>query len=264
MDVAIVGSGMAGLLAAKACIDFGIRPDIFSNNKKPDYSTGGVRYLHDDCGLPIRPFTIRTMFLLDHDTLAEYNENEKGKWAALYAKKTGSSAENNSVHRSEAEIQAYRWDLAFDLLQGLPIIQKHVGNSEIRRMSREYDLVVNTAPLPSVYPKARNLCQCRNFFVSDEDVMSEWHCDLSNTIVYNLDPDCDWYRYSNINGAIQTEWMHRRPGGYVVTKVNGRARFGLHPDNVMLVGRYGAWDATYMAHQAYYDVRKHIEEALLR
>ena len=59
MSVAIIGAGMTGLLAAKACMDKGIMPTILSATKpNPGH---GVRYLHDNCGLPLKP-----MYALRH------------------------------------------------------------------------------------------------------------------------------------------------------------------------------------------------------
>lgn len=265
MNVAIVGAGMIGHLAAKACLDNDIYPQVFSRDGgAPGY---GVRYLHDACGLRLNPIEIETAFYVGPNDIRRFCDVDLEEMAGLYAKKTGASRTNNSVHRSVEKVKAYNWYDAWDLLQGLRVNKIFVNNSFMKRLSREFDLVVNTAPLWTVYPKASRQCKCREMYVSGGApirYMDELTDFAPNVIVYNVMPNIGpegvWTRYSRIGNVDQTEWLEPVVGSHPVVKVNGQAKFGLRPHNVMLVGRYGAWDATYMAHQAYYDVLDRIKE----
>ena len=264
MNVAIVGAGMIGHLAAKACFDNGIYPQVFSHDEgKPGF---GVRYLHDACGLPLSHIEIETAFYVGPQEILRFKEADLEEMAEEYAKKTGASRTNNSVHRSVEKVKAYDWYDAWGLLQGLHVNKIFVNNGFMKRLSREFDLVVNTAPLWTVYPKAVPHCKYREMYVSGGapvSYMNELTDFAPNVIVYNVmpnvRPDGAWTRYSRIDGVDQTEWLEPVVGSHPVVKVDGQAKFGLHQDNVLLVGRYGAWDSTYMAHQAYYDVLDRIE-----
>ena len=148
MSVAIIGAGMTGLLAAKACMDKGIVPTILSANKpNPGH---GVRYLHDNCGLPLKPIEIETAFVGYGDRFMRWDKTDQKAMADLYAFKTGASQTNNSIHRSVKTVTAYDWMDAWGMLQGLRIIEDEVLPSDVRGLSREFDLVINTAPLNKI------------------------------------------------------------------------------------------------------------------
>lgn len=254
MSVAIIGAGMTGLLSAKACLDRGITPTIFSATEpNPGH---GVRYLHDRCGLPLKPIEIETAFMGFGGQFLRWNNAVPRAMAELYAMKTGASPTNNSIHRSEKITTAYSWMDAWNMLQGMRIENREILPEDMRRLSDKYDLVVNTAPLNKIYPHSKSQCLCRERYVSDKSPYNDhvgWASTPDNIIVYNVDTNAAWTRYSRVDGVEQTEYLHPVEGAHKVIKVDGKAKFYNHHPNVLLVGRYGKWDSTYMAHMAYYD-----------
>ena len=254
MNVTIIGAGMAGLLAAKACMDCGIVPQVISATKPhPGY---GVRYLHDACGLPISSFEIETAFVGYGKWFMRWDNVSQNAMAQLYAQKTGASLTNNSIHRSVKTVKAYNWMEAWNMLQGLRIIDDKVEPQDMKYLSRGNDLVINTAPLNMIYPHARSQCRSREMYVSACSPYPNshgWANHPDNLIVYNVNPDETWTRYSRVDGIEQTEYMKPVEGAHTVVKVDGKAKFYSYHHNVLLIGRYGKWNSTYMAHMAYYD-----------
>lgn len=261
MSVAIIGAGMTGLLAAKACMDKGIMPTILSATKpNPGH---GVRYLHDNCGLPLKPIEIETAFVGYGDKFMRWNKADQRAMAELYAIKTGASQTNNSIHRSVKTVTAYNWMDAWNMLQGLRIIESEVLPDDMRGLSRKFDLVINTAPLNKIYPHSKSQCLYREMYVSDCSPYpnhDSWASTPDNIIVYNVDIDAPWTRYSRVDGVEQTEYIRPVEGAHKVIKVDGKAKFYNHQQNVLLLGRYGKWDSTYMAHMAYYDTMSRLEK----
>lgn len=261
MKVAIIGAGMTGLLAAKAFIDNGIIPKIYTDAEpSPGH---GIRYLHDSCGLPVNTVEVETAFVGYGNKFFRWDDVSKTAMAELYSGKTGSSPRNNSVHRSVKTVKAYDWMDAWYLLQGMRVEKHEVVPGEIDVMSKDFDLVVNTAPLFKIYPEAKKSCKSREAYVKDSSPHPNnpsWAGKPDNIIVYNVDRDVNWSRYSRICGVEQTELVHWEPDCNVVTKVDGKSDFVPEHKNVLLMGRYGAWESTYMAHQAYYDTIKAIKE----
>lgn len=254
MKVTIIGAGMTGLLAAKACIDCGIMPQVISATKP--HPGHGVRYLHDACGLPINPIEIETAFVGYGSQFMRWDNADQRAMAQLYAMKTGASQTNNSIHRSVKTVEAYNWMEAWGLLQGLRITEDNVEPRDMRMLSRGNDLVINTAPLNKVYPHAKSQCLSREMYISDispHPNSPSWAKSPDNIIVYNVNSDDDWTRYSRVDGVEQTEYLKPVECSHTVVKVDGKAKFYNHQQNVLLIGRYGKWDSTYMAHMAYYD-----------
>lgn len=261
MSVAIIGAGMTGLLAAKACLDKHITPTIFSATKpNPGY---GVRYLHDRCGLPLQPIEIETAFVGVGDRLLRWDHADQRAMAQLYAFKTGASQTNNSIHRSTKTVIAYSWMDAWNMLQGMRISEREILPEDMRILSNKFDLVINTAPLNKIYPHSKSQCSCREMYVSGCSPYPNhegWASHPENIIVYNVNQDADWVRYSRVDGIEQTEYLRPVEGAHKVVKVDGKAKFYNHHSNVLLIGRYGKWDSTYMAHMSYYDTLSSIEK----
>ena len=261
MSVAIIGAGMTGLLAAKACLDKGITPTIFSAAKPhPGY---GVRYLHDNCGLPLKPIEIETAFVGFGDKFMRWDNADHRVMAELYAIKTGASKTNNSIHRSEKITTAYNWMDAWNMLQGMWIVDLEIKPEDMKTLSKKFDLVISTAPLNKVYPHSKSRCSFREMYVSSGNPYPDhkgWASTPENIIVYNVDPDSPWTRYSRVDGVEQTEYLRPVEGIHRVVKVDGKAKFYNHQHNVLLVGRYGKWDSTYMAHMSYYDATARLEK----
>jgi hypothetical protein len=134
-----------------------------------------------------------------------------------------------------------------------------VTSPELADLHKEFELVVNTAPL-------RNMCYRGHFFegktlwVTPE---TEYPEQPDNTIIFNAYPNIPWVRSSRIFGVQATEWpSDNRPfreNARLITKP-------LHTDcncfpRVLLTGRFGAWKNETWVDTAYYDVRSAIVSA---
>lgn len=243
---------MSGLLAAKACMDMHVDFDMYDKGKPSPGN--GVRYLHDSCGLPIKPIFIETAFVGPKNKFFTFGEVDLNAMAEFYHLKTGASEKNNSVHRSKRLVKAYDWYDAWNMLQGIQVRPYEADDERMYALSRRYDVVFLTAPLNKVYRNAAKQCLYHTKYVSGGDGrIGLCNAQFSNNvIVYNVDLDCDWTRYSRINGVEQIEWKREVPGSYPVVKVSGKTTFIPPESNVVLLGRYGAWDSGFMAHDAYY------------
>ena len=69
-------------------------------------------------------------------------------------------------------------------------------------------------------------------------------------VIYNLDMNTNWYRYSRIFGR---GWSELVTGGeYPIMKVLD-TDFSSPNERVLLMGRYGSWKRGYLSHDAYFD-----------
>lgn len=253
--VAIIGAGMVGRLVAHACDDSGISYDMFTEAMPgPGF---GVRYLHESCNLPLHHLDIHT-YIMDEDGLHDHWEQDKARYAERYAKLVGSSPTNNSVHRAAETTFAYDWYDAFAMLEPHNVIFGSISRTHMDALSKVYEYVFSTIPLPVAYPEAKELCNGRKMLVDfgTPDTVPDGIADHS--VIYNL-TGTDWSRYSKMGSVDQYESLSG--GAHTIMKVTGKANFKPPHDNVVLVGRYGAWDYTYMAHHAYYNTMEFLREA---
>lgn len=249
---------MAGMLAAKACEDARVDYEILSEKPSEEH---GVRYLHDPCGLPIKASKVETLVIMPNKHIKRLDDLELSIVGEWYGAKTGSSKRNNSLTRSQPIIEVFDWYHAKNLLHGLKVTNRKIRPEDVNSLSRTNDLVVSTIPLKSIFPRASDLC-CSHVTYVSEGAPS----DLPNiprrydgVIVYNIDPECKWHRYSCLMGVEQTEWTLPHPDAAAVRKVLGSANFNCRQPNFLLTGRYGKWDSKVMAHDAYYDTLRAID-----
>jgi len=77
--------------------------------------------------------------------------------------------------------------------------------------------------------------------------------------VYNTDSHIQWYRSGSVFGHGFMESLHQEGipvGVHSVIKVIGKDAVLVLPRNVMLCGRYGAWDRTVRVDDVYYQVKE--------
>ena len=258
MKVCILGAGMAGMLAAKACEDARVDYEVLSDSPQEER---GVRYLHDPCGLPIKPSKVETFVIMPNKHVKRINDLDLAIVGEWYGSKTGSSLRNNSLTRSVPVAEVYDWYHAKNLLHGIQVTPCHIRPEDMKYLSSVNNLLVSTVPLKSVYPRASSICRSHTTYVSSgaPDDLPRIPRRYDGVIVYNIDPDSNWHRYSCLMGVEQTEWTKPSPGAVAVRKVLGRADYHSPHWNVLLTGRYGKWDANVMAHDAYYETLCAIE-----
>lgn len=261
MKVCILGAGMAGMLAAKACEDARVDYEVLSEAPQEER---GVRYLHDPCGLPIKPSKVETLVIMPNKHIKRIDDLDLAIVGEWYGSKTCSSLRNNSLTRSVPVAEVYDWYHAKKLLHGIQVTPCHIRPEDMKYLSSVNNLLVSTVPLKSVFPGASGSCRTHTTYVSDgaPDDLPNVPRRYDGVIVYNIDPESRWHRYSSLMGVEQTEWTLPVPEAVAVRKVLGSTGYRPHLKNVLLTGRYGKWDSKVMAHDAYYDTLQAIDRIL--
>jgi hypothetical protein len=265
MKVAILGAGMSGLLAAKACMDNKVEDfTIFDKNPKQaaEGRFAGLHYLHDNCGLPLRREFVRNMVLGFTDRLTP---------SEAYAFKLHLPDGPNSVDKLQAVNVIYNPAKAHELLWewlGHHVVEYSVSGATINDLRRKkFDLTLSTVPLVCLYPEAR--CYDRTAWVmpgrpqyADLAVINQEDLALpilaetqDHLVVYNVNPSVKWARYSKVFGREWTEYTTQLEGAKELFKVV--TTDFKQPDTdrakVKLIGRWGKWQRGYLMHQAYYE-----------
>jgi hypothetical protein len=236
-QIAIVGCGPAGLLAAHAVMRAGHEPVVYSNTKTPSPVTGGV-YLHE--GVPGltngRP-----------DGLIKCT---KVGDEAVYATKVYGSAEAATSWQRLAKGNHPAWALrpVYEALWGLygaAVYQLAVGPQEAKDLAAAYPLVLNSAPL-------HKLCQDVSHTFPERPV---WYVDKAPGIVqdqqmvYNGRWSDQWFRASRVFDVAVTEYAERVEGARQGRKVMPTT-CTCH-QRIVRIGRWGTWMPGVLLHHAY-------------
>ena len=245
MRIAILGAGAAGLLSAQALTDLGIEHDMFDREIPTVSKAKGLHYLHDNCGLPLRWITV-------HNYVLGVNEGELPH--IQYSRKLG-TPKNNSLVGLPAFNTGYDFRQAFDIL-----IDRHAHKVEKLEVSRpfvkyildrgDYDYVISTIPLPILFPEAKCEKVERKVMRGRPEGIDQLIGLNPNQVIYNIDEQVNWYRYSNVLG---NEWTEVIEGGdFTIPKII-TTDFQSPDERIILQGRYGKWDRKFLAHHAYYE-----------
>ena len=243
MRVAILGAGAAGLLSAQALTDLGIEHDLFDKELPSISKAKGLHYLHDNCGLPLRWITV-------HNYVLGVNEGEKPH--EQYSRKLGTPL-NNSLVDLPAFNAGYDFKQAIELL-----VKRHLDKVSVLEVTKEtvptlleeYDYVINTVPLPIIFPQAVCKKVDRKVMKGRPEGIDKLVGLNPNQVIYNIDEQVNWYRYSNVLG---NEWTEVVEGGdFTISKII-TTDFQSPDERIILQGRYGKWDRKFLAHHAYYE-----------
>lgn len=245
-EIAIIGCGPAGLLAAHAVARAGHVPVVYSNRVQRSPMAGGV-YLHE----PVPGLA------MDHEP-HHITFHKQGK-SEVYATKVYGTPEARTSWLRLQEGPHPAWPLApvYDLLWAL------YGGSEVHtlavdhklagRLVREYPLVVNSAPM-------YHLCRGDHSFPT----RPVWYVDDApgwvppNTMIYNGNEEVKWFRTSDVFGKRLTEFSMHVPLA-VRTGIKVQATTcTCHPD-ILRVGRWGTWTPGVLLHHAFRAVTKQME-----
>jgi hypothetical protein len=267
INVAIIGSGPSGLLAAHAASLYGHIPSIFSKTKEPSPHAAAT-FLHRSIpdltdGRP--DSSIKISKLGSERVYAEkvYGDPErKTSWAKF----------RDGYHDAWALAPAYE-DL-WGMYSGA-ITELEITPTEAHGLQASYPLVFNTAPLPCLCESHLHRFDYEELWIvpGAPDYVER------NMMIYNgFPPDPErmgwgtdaWTRSSDIFGTRSTEF--RRPlGGAVVynhpetgtptvlARPNGQkvveTNCNCHP-NIVRAGRWGTWKPGILIHQAFEEAQR--------
>lgn len=256
IKVLVLGCGPAGLLAAHTAERYGgAQVDIFSKRVKSILP--GAQYLHEPLpGLSTR----QPLALLNYIKLGT---------AEGYASKVYGSPHAPVSWHTYGSGMAPAWSIheMYDQLWDewhSRIVNTHVSGQRAHHWAQHYDLVINTIPRPAI---CRNDHEFKGQTVYFAPIAPK--CPV-NTIIYSGRAETPWYRMSNIFGHESTEYSEN---SYIAmthdvvyedphdTLVPIRKGFkptdhncDCMPDNMIGVGRFGAWKKDRLVHHVYNEV----------
>lgn len=246
--IAILGAGMAGLLAAKALRDCGHREITIYDKSMEAKRLRGLHYLHDDCGLIMMGHYISNLVV---------GCSPEKPPAAEYAKKIfgGNPPPSNSVQTLPAYNKIYSMDEAHLMLlhrYAGYVVQEEISRKNIRELCKKHKFVISTIPAPILFD-GEFPCEKVQVKAGLPSEVQPLVGLMEHFTVYNVREDENWYRASRVFGEECTEV--KAGGDFQILKIKD-GNFRNNIPNLHLAGRYGTWRRGYLVHDAYYTVKE--------
>lgn len=244
--IAILGAGLAGLLAGKALIDAGENDFVILAKEVPSPIFPGFTYLQSNCFMPLEKKTIQI---------------SKRGTARGYGLKRNSKANSWREYAEKDFVQGYSPIEAQEYL--LSMLEKHIELKLITpktlpKLKANYEHIISTIPLNILYPGAEY--EFNTLWVKElprEEFIKEGLVTYSGSI-YDL-----WSRRSFLWGRGWEEYGNPEPGAIEIIKPI-RCK-GIPKDSQMtLTGRLGSWQRKELAHQTYYRIFGMIRDGLIK
>lgn len=268
-SAAVLGCGPAGLFATHALIQNGWSVTIFSR-KIWMSDLYGCQYLHAPIpGLTDDLHPQRVSYRLVGE--AEGYREKVYDGAPVAVSPETLDADHDAWDIRAAYARA--WGLYKELIGEIELTPEALGfvrRSEISRMSptaintRQFDLIVNTVPLPALCYGGHEFTSTEIWAMGDAPAMGQYVPFTVDpfSVVCNGDRDTGWYRASNVFGYKTVEWpIRRKPPLPGIAKVSKPLRTNCNcyseaPYRWVNVGRYGSWTKGVLSHSAYEEASK--------
>ena len=244
LKVAILGSGPSGLMAYWACLNRGVYPQIISDSAKMSI-VEGFQYLHEPCGLPLKPNSLLHQIIPNNCDLKVASEN--------YSQKVYDDTQmKNNVRCGYQEIYNLReainflYNIAKDQMLNLRI----TSIADVNSLSTKYDLVFSSIPFNFFFPG--NCCFRISFIKHYHDLANLNFC------FYDTLPDSVYLRFGTVFNSAFIEAKTQIDADYKATiKVTTTNVIGGgFNENVIRIGRFGAWDKKERIDTTYHKVIK--------
>lgn len=263
--IAILGSGPAGLMAARAIAVVSRERDIFPDPfeifalgyKSPLY---GAQYLHE----PIPGVTPEHGEMIEYKLLGTTED---------YRRRVYGDDWDGTVSPEDLDKEHWGWDLrsTYDNLwydYGEDVNQIKVTPGFVRDLLADGWLVVSSIP-------AHTLCDQGHAFLAQDVIAAGDAPQLGISLPYSI-PDfsvicngetdgASWYRASNIFGHRTVEWPEGTPVPIPTASVVQKplkTTCDCWDQRVLKIGRYGRWKKGVLTHHAYNDALRWAKEIL--
>lgn len=257
-NVAILGCGPAGLMAAQAAEACGYEPIIFSKLEKS--KLGGAQFLHMSIAdindaRPDAFITYRTI-----GDAESYQRKVYGDSSVPFVSFSGIWDGKEQPAWNLVKTYTRLWEKFIDHIHPTSIDTSFVEGLVNNKQTFRH--IFSTVPIISLCAARAGLLNEVHHFTSQEILI---HTDPyiedieDNTIIYNGDPDRSWYRASRIFGVNGCEWSTNGTRPLVAPLITDHKPISTTctcwPDVVRL-GRRGTWRKGILTHDAYLETMK--------
>jgi hypothetical protein len=253
--ITILGCGISGLLAAKACEDSGKDFQIMSTSiVKP--RAIGFQYLHDNCGLDIPKHN------LTEQIVPFYTSEEIRKY--LYSNKVyGNINVPCSMDKVTGEISCkiiYSLDDAISMLwnkYSSKITTAYVnGIEDLQNLSSKCDKLICTVPMNQLVEGLKYMLGWVNYSEIN-------NFGAENYVCYDLNIGSPVYRFGIMfsklffesRESLSITGMQQMSIKKVISCCNEDVP---KIKNVLFAGRYGRWNKSVLSHNVYYSVKEFV------
>jgi len=245
MKIAVLGSGISGLLATKALVDKGVNLDnitILTKDKKPK-KPRGFTILHYNCRMDLEHTKIIVMYVGSKQNYKDklgYNGDIECSWDS---------------YTGQREVFGYNMGQAMDKLYKRyknRMIQFEVVPDDIQKLKNSYDYIISTIPPFNIYKDPYYDVEYTKIWISKEKTFDK---NKIPNVTYYGDNSIMLRSSKNIFGYDYVEYCE--PVGDAV-KVYKPIRVTIYPkknsdEKIIQVGRYGKWNKKILAHQVYWN-----------
>ena len=264
MQVIVIGCGPAGLAAAHAAVGLGASVRIIAPKKRTPQH-GPVFLQRPIPGINTEHPNGYIKQIVVGGSILDYRLKLYGD---VNISITSDGILRDGIHTWSVQT-AYvnMWEMYSGLIEDRALAPHHVAHLEA-------DLVVNTAPLPSLCLEQHKQARFRHEFLSVPVALyfeTSYLNQPENTIIYNAYDTPKWVRSSNVFGNEVTEYKPEDvpvgPGGFVeepdrIIQKPLSTNCDCHP-HVLRCGRFGEWNNMAWIDSAYYKTRTAIYSMIL-
>lgn len=251
MDVAILGCGPAGLLAAHAAVQNGNDIRIFSRKIKSDLY--GAQYLHEPItGITGMPEEVSYKLV---GTPEEYRSKVYGEeWDG-----TVSPEDLDEDHMAWDIRQAYDalWERYADLIWPMDILSHEQLVQATAGAINRFDIVLSTIPR-KVFAQPGDVFESMDIWAlgdaPDKGIQTPIAPGSNNTVICDGTDSVGWYRISRVFDYATMEWpgWRSKPPIRGIAKVTKPLRCHVYDDHGFhYLGRYGKWEKGVLTTDAY-------------
>ena len=264
LNVAILGCGPTGLMAAHVAKIAGHNVTVFSIKKKSELY--GCQYLH----APIPFFPEVRSAIVSYTQIGDHENYRRKVYGSNWAG-TVSTQELEKPHPAWDIRQSYDilWDMYHDIIVDEVIAPESLGDD-----LKKFDVFFSSIPAPSICisPWEKHSFYSQDIYAWGEtddrkipfdDPRILWEIE-DNSILCNGVVNPKWYRMSRVFGYGTVEWpgytdpKNLLPGNSMVNKplsTNCNCWPGIHR-----IGRYGRWKKGILTHHAIEEVWKALKQ----